>query len=464
MHVGDETLIEASRRGDRDAFARIIERHQRAVYAVAFSGTRDRALADDATQDTFVIAWRRLEDLRDADRLPAWLCGIARNRARDLRRQAQRETAGDVDDVVHPTTPFDALSDAETERIIAAALDRVPDVYREPLVLYYYEERSVSDVARSLGISAATTNKRISRGRRFLAESVAMIERGLARRGPSPALAASVLAVLAITVPAVHVEASTTPVKGSTMHKLAIAAIVTATLGGATALVVTAARGDAHARTPGATSPEAARAAHAPGAAATTAAAEPHGALCDLMARMQQHAHAPTLAGSAGAGGVAASAESNDCAAVGAHLAELEGDTTHGPDERPDEATCEQCAAHYTAQCEAQGWSAERRTCTLAAGDLINAHLCAGGAVTANDDQPSSIPEHLACAVLGSHLAAVVQAAGMHADVTDMAEQVTAACDLASWPLELRSCFAAATSVDGLQVCIAPALQPAAQP
>src|SRR6185436_3248577 len=99
------------------------------------------------------------------------------------------------------------------------ALGQVPDVYREPLVLYYYEERSVGDVARSLGISAATTNKRISRGRKFLADSVAALERGLVRRGPSPALAASVLAILAVTVPAAHVEASTTPVKGSTMHK-----------------------------------------------------------------------------------------------------------------------------------------------------------------------------------------------------------------------------------------------------
>src|SRR6185437_17163793 len=60
MHAGaDREWIEASRRGDRAAFARLIERHQRAVYAVAFSATRDRALADDVTQDAFVTGWRR---------------------------------------------------------------------------------------------------------------------------------------------------------------------------------------------------------------------------------------------------------------------------------------------------------------------------------------------------------------------------------------------------------------------
>src|SRR5262245_53890653 len=105
MQAGaDRDVIEASRRGDRAAFATIIERYQRAVYAVAFSGTRDRALADDLTQDTFVIAWRTLGELRDAARLPAWLCGIARNLARDARKR-WRDVV-DVD-VIDATTPYD---------------------------------------------------------------------------------------------------------------------------------------------------------------------------------------------------------------------------------------------------------------------------------------------------------------------------------------------------------------------
>src|SRR5512133_1029875 len=118
----DATLIEASRRGDRDAFAQIIERYQRAVYAVAFSGVRDRALADDVAQDAFVIAWRRLGELRDEQRLAAWLCGIARNRARDLRKQTQREVIGEVDGGASPTTPYDAMTEAEAERTVATAL------------------------------------------------------------------------------------------------------------------------------------------------------------------------------------------------------------------------------------------------------------------------------------------------------------------------------------------------------
>src|SRR5688572_26758597 len=228
----DAALIEACRGGDRDAFAQIIERYHRTVYAVAFSTVRDRAIADDVTQDAFVTAWRQLGELRDRSRLPAWLCGIARNLARDACKRRRRETPDDGVEPIDATTPYDAMSDVEVERLVAIALGQVPDVYREPLVLYYYEERSVEDVARALGLTAATTNKRLSRGRKYLAERVAIVERGLARRGPPAALVTAVLAIIGVAAPASHVDASPAPVKGSTMHKLAIAAAITAAVGG----------------------------------------------------------------------------------------------------------------------------------------------------------------------------------------------------------------------------------------
>ena len=450
----DDALIDACRGGDRDAFARIIERYHRAVYAVAFSTARDRAIADDVTQDAFVTAWRRLGELRDPRRLPAWLCGIARNLARDACKRRRRETADDGIEPVHATTPYDAMSDLEAEWLIATALGQVPDVYREPLVLYYYEDRSVEDVARALGITAATTNKRLSRGRKYLAERVAVVERGLARRGPPAALATSVLAIIGVTVPASHVEAST--VKGSTMHKLAIAAAVTVAIGGVTAAGVVAATrdGNAHAGTTAATT--------APTTTSATAARAPAAGgahSCDLLAALAQRTKQPARAAGAAAAdapGIAANAAPPDCEAVGRHLADLEADMTHGPDDRPDETTGETCAGYYTAQCASEDWSAERRACALAAADLVNAHLCADAPAPA--EAPPAIPPALACPVLGEHLASVTRSAGMYVDVTDMHDQIAAACELGAWSLDLRQCFAAATTLDAVKTCIAPLL------
>jgi RNA polymerase sigma factor (sigma-70 family) len=452
--------IDASRRGDRTAFTQIIERYQRAVYAVAFSSVRDRALADDVTQDTFVIAWRRLDELRDPSRLPAWLCGIARNLGRDARKRMRRETLCDADTTVALDAPtaYEAMSEIESERLVAAALGQVPDTYREPLVLYYYEDRSVDDVARSLGISAATTNKRLSRGRQFLAERVAtLVERGLATHGPRAGLAASVLAIIGITAPASHVDASPAPVKGSTMKPLAIAALATVAVGGGAALVaVTASNGNAQPSTLQST-------AHPHGTvAAAEAKADPWD--CPLTAGAHGAAkNAPalpslaTLFGGAGAA-TASTAGATDCAAVGRHLAELEADATHGPSDRPDEATCEKCAGHYTTQCESGDWSLERRTCTLAAADLVNAHLCAGNpAKVSADTKPAEIPANLTCTALGAHIGPIVDAAHLYPGVSDMAQQIDAACEMANWTLELRQCFAASTTVDGLKDCFMPA-------
>lgn len=454
----DAALIDASRSGDRTAFAQIIERYHRAVYAVSFSSVRDRALADDITQDTFVTAWRRLDDLRDSSRLPAWLCGIARNLGRDARKRLRRETVSDrVAEPIDANTPYEALSEAQSERLVAVALGQIPDVYREPLVLYYYEERSVDDVARSLGISAATTNKRLSRGRQYLAERVATIFEGaVARRGPSTGLAASVLAVIGISVPASHVDASTAPVKGSTMHKLAIAAVVTATLGGGGLIVAATSRGGGDARAdskPAAAAPAPAPA-HAGGAHHTASAGKPGSSMCLDDLRAFSAPRTPALASESVA--MATTDAATDCTAVGRHLSELEADTTHGPAHRPDEATCDACANNYKTRCETENWSLERRNCTLAAADLINAHLCAGGSAPVASPPPTSIPPSLSCATLGQHIATTVQGAGLYADVQDMHQQVASACELGSWPIQMRQCFAAAGTIATLQACVTP--------
>jgi RNA polymerase sigma factor (sigma-70 family) len=433
MQAGaDRELIEASRRGDRAAFATIIERYQRAVYAVAFSGTRDRALADDLAQDAFVIAWRRLGELRDTERLPAWLCGIARNLARDARKR--RREVVDVE-LIDATTPYEAMSEAESERILSTALGQVPDVYREPLVLFYYEERSVKDVAKCLGISAATTNKRLSRGRRYLAERVAIVERGVTRRGASATLAASVLAILAITVPATHVDAS--PVKkGSTMHKLAIAATAVATLTAGGVVIATTARStDARASAQNQES--------RPTPASKTADSKHHG--CGLPnASTSSRPSLPAMFGGKHQRATVAFA-ANDCSAVGRHLADLEGATGHDPSDR--------CASDYASVCESESWSVERRNCALAADDVLNAHLCAFE--TSSPDEV--IPPTLACSTIASHMTPIVQNAGLYADVPDFAQQVESACDNGAWSVALRQCFASAQSVDALHACIKPA-------
>src|SRR5262245_65536274 len=124
----DDDLISASRRGEREAFGELVERYQGVVCAVSYSRTGDVALSEDVAQDTFLAAWRQLDQLRETVRLRAWLCGIARNLARKARRKRDREQPVDPPPAVFAdgVNPFDAASKTEIERVVRDALSRVP--------------------------------------------------------------------------------------------------------------------------------------------------------------------------------------------------------------------------------------------------------------------------------------------------------------------------------------------------
>lgn len=236
--IGDAELLAAARRGERAAFGALVERYQGAVCAVTYSRTRDAALSEDVAQDTFLAAWRQLDALREPRRLGAWLCGIAKNLATKARRRTRNETPLDARDFAASDSPFDALSQGQTERIVGDAIARVPETYRDVLVLYYREGFAAKDVAHALGISEAAVLQRLARGRDYLADGLAsLVETSLRARRPRRNLVAGVLAAIAMTAPT-RVEAST---KGSSMLKLA-ALVGAITAAGTTAYVV-------HART-----------------------------------------------------------------------------------------------------------------------------------------------------------------------------------------------------------------------
>ncbi|GEM_PF-2971192 len=233
--ISDADLLEASRRGEHAAFGTIVERYQGVVCAVSYSRTRDQALSEDVAQETFLAAWRQLDQLREAGRLRSWLCGIAKNLASKARKRTARETTEVEPVLVADDNPFDAVSAAQSEQLVGDALGRVPEKYRDVLVLYYREQRPIADVAEMLGITEAAALQRLARGRQYLAEGVAsLVERSL-RGLPKRSLVASVVAALPlIVVP--RVEAN--PTSGGNMFaKIGLAAALLAAAGGAAVVV-----------------------------------------------------------------------------------------------------------------------------------------------------------------------------------------------------------------------------------
>ena len=137
----DAQLVELSRKGDRDAFARIVERYQSLVCALTYSASGNVQASEDLAQVTFITAWSQLKQLREPEKLKSWLCRIARNVATDSHRQQQRTPTANAEELdanlAEPETPRDRVISAEEQAILWRVLQDMPETYRELLVLFY---------------------------------------------------------------------------------------------------------------------------------------------------------------------------------------------------------------------------------------------------------------------------------------------------------------------------------------
>lgn len=202
----DADLVNASLAGNRGAFGQIVARYQSLVCSLAYSSTGSLDRSEDLAQEAFLAAWRQLPALRDPARLRAWLCGITRNLISNTRRNSSREPAqlaGPLDSLpemaaAEPSPPEQTVS-REEEAILWRALERVPETYREPLVLYYREHRSVESVAREMELSEEAVRQRLSRGRALLHDQVlAFVEGTLERSRPGREFMLGVMSALPV--------------------------------------------------------------------------------------------------------------------------------------------------------------------------------------------------------------------------------------------------------------------------
>jgi len=226
----DVELVAQSLVGNTEAFGQIVARYQALICSLAYSATGSLGESEDLAQETFITAWKHLRHLREAAKLRAWLCGIARNRIRNFLRREGREPVhkaetidAEHDSVAHEPIPAEHAISKEEAAILWRSLERLPEVYREPLVLFYREGESVERVAVELELSQDAVKQRLSRGRKMLAEEVtAFVEGALRQSGPSKAFTLSVLAALPLmTTSAKAAAIAATAAKGGIVAKSA---------------------------------------------------------------------------------------------------------------------------------------------------------------------------------------------------------------------------------------------------
>ncbi len=172
----DAVLVARARGGDGAAFETLVRRHLRAAYAVALAQLGEEADAQDAVQDAFVTALKRIEDCRKPDQFASWLLSIVRNRARDHRRYR----------TVRDALPLDAASEAADRRAdpgrdaenaelrqdLLGALDTLTPLQREVILLYDVEGWSHKEIGSKLGISDGSARVHLFNARRALRDKL----------------------------------------------------------------------------------------------------------------------------------------------------------------------------------------------------------------------------------------------------------------------------------------------------
>ncbi len=137
----------------------LVREHWRSVFSVCVAHTRTVQDAEDAMQDTFTKAIQHFDSLRDAAKTRPWLFGIARRVCADKGRKKHR---------VQPLTDQVYVAPcAEDPRVgkLQVTLSRLSASYREVLTLHYLDGYSTIDLAKNLGLKAATVRKRLARAR-----------------------------------------------------------------------------------------------------------------------------------------------------------------------------------------------------------------------------------------------------------------------------------------------------------
>ena len=160
----DLTLVERACNGNADSFTELCRRYYPAMVAIAHSVLGDRHLAEDAAQQAFAKAVRKLPQLKNKSKFADWLAAICRNAARDMARTAEKVHA--TEDL--STIAAESHQDGPT-KAVKKAISKLSASAREVIFLRYYDGMTYEQISAVLGISTQAINGRLRRAKKKIA-------------------------------------------------------------------------------------------------------------------------------------------------------------------------------------------------------------------------------------------------------------------------------------------------------
>jgi RNA polymerase sigma-70 factor (ECF subfamily) len=173
MEESDAAAVARAKAGDSDGFRLLVERHSRSVFRLAYRITGNEQDAEDVVQETFLRAYKQLENFESRASFGTWIYRIAANYSLDLVRSRKRfqdqRAAGDTEqDLLLAAPSSDPLPDrmaysAQVQRRIASAMAALSEQERTAFVLRHFEGLSIEEIAGALGVGASATKHSVFR-------------------------------------------------------------------------------------------------------------------------------------------------------------------------------------------------------------------------------------------------------------------------------------------------------------
>ena len=162
----------------REPVEKLIEQYQKHVFAAAFSICQNIADADDVVQDTFLKYHCSKKEFSSQEHIKAWLLRVAINKARDHTRSFWKKNTISMEELMMASPDQEELTLAqkdEGKRILENVM-KLPAKYRIVIHLFYYDDLSVAEIAKVLGLSESNVKTRLSRARNMLKNDILEVE------------------------------------------------------------------------------------------------------------------------------------------------------------------------------------------------------------------------------------------------------------------------------------------------
>ncbi len=184
MRQKEASLLRKIREGDKKAFMTLVSPYRERLYRKALSMVKDSDDAEDIVQDALISGYKSIQNFRAESGVYTWLYRIVVNKSKDLLQRKRKGKEKPMDDdqdsqFIDERIGYEKkLELSEESRYLKDKIDAMEDIYREVILLRYYEEMSYSQIAEILGCNVGTVKSRLFKAKEFLKHSILHDQQG----------------------------------------------------------------------------------------------------------------------------------------------------------------------------------------------------------------------------------------------------------------------------------------------